>query len=163
MHRKLRLFTFAAATTLAFPALLAVPALAQDAARPGAGGGGAGGGGGGGAAFFGPAPGPAYNPEPAAVFSGHNLHIHATVSPDNKFVTLGAASNQTLVTGVTNFIFVTQGGFVGSPGAAGSTTNRPPIDPGIRGSSNNPPPAQATSAPLTGILAQPGMTRLAGL
>lgn len=135
--------------------VLAGPAAAQNALAPGPGSGGA---------FFGPPPGGAYNPEPAAVFSGHNLHVHAVVSGDRKYVHLGMAPQQTVVTGVTNFVFFTQGGFVGSPGAGGTATNRPPPDPGgFRGGGSSPPPAAATSAPLTGVLATPGMTRLAGL
>jgi len=113
--------------------------------------------------FFGPSPGVAYNPEPAAVFTGHNVHTGATVSSDRKTVQLNMVPQQSAVIGVVNFIFVTEGGFVGTPGSAGGTTNRPPVDPGIRGSSPTPPSAATASAPLTGVLGQSGMTRLGGL
>jgi hypothetical protein len=116
-----------------------------------------------GGAFFGPGSGVAYDPEPSAVFTGHDVHVSATVSADNKYVNLNMVPRQTAVLGVQNFVFVTEGGFVGTPGAAGGITNRPPADPGLRGSSPNPPPGIPISAPLTGVLARPGMTRLAGL
>lgn len=113
--------------------------------------------------FFG-GPGPvAYNPEPAAVFSGHSLHAQAVVSADRKYVNLNLSASQSAVSGVQVFPIYFAGGFVGSSNPFGSTANTSNglrEDPGIKGSSPEAELLVSKSAPLEGVLGVQGMTRL---
>lgn len=128
----------------------------------GGGGGGGGGGIGGGGGFFGPGV-VAYNPEPSAVFSGSTLHLGATVSADRKYVNLNMSGGQTAVTSVQTFPIYFAGGFVSTAGAGGMFADRSVQDPGAAAASRTSPVIVSTSAPLEGILARAGMTRLSGL
>jgi hypothetical protein len=91
------------------------------------------------------------------------MWVGATVSADRKYVNLGMVPQFTQVTSVQNFPIYFAGGFVGSDNAGGEVTTRPPLDPGIKGGSAEPPMLVSTSAPFRGILAAPGMTKLAAL
>jgi hypothetical protein len=113
--------------------------------------------------FFGPAAPVAFNPEPSAVVSGVSMAAGATVSADKKYVNLNMAPQQQALLGVQNFPVYAQGGFVSADNATGVWTNKFIPDPGRVGMSRNPPVVVSTSAPLQGILGQPGMTRIASL
>lgn len=117
----------------------------------------------GGPPFFGPGAPVAFNPEPAAVFSGHSIHGGVVVSGDRKYVHLNLGVTESRVSGVQTFPVYFAGGFVGSMGAWGREANGGGGsfgDPGVSGGSLNPPVMVSSSGPLAGVLAREGMTRL---
>lgn len=116
--------------------------------------------------FFG-APSPvAFNPEPAAIFSGRTLTFGPTVSADQKYVNLNVSGGETRTTQVQNFAVYAQGGFVGvegPQGAGGVITNKFVPDPGFSGPTRNSPLIVSQTPPLPGLLGKSGMTRVSGL